>query len=177
MKKINVFSLVAFVPWLCFAYLLFICNSCSDMNGCGFEPSIFEYNQIAFQVIDANSKEKLFQGIRPGGIYPSSKVKVVLEHGELARKYKMEIDDIASFMYADSSDIDAIDKTKTKFFYLHLVDKVGNLDIDTIKVDFKFINEKKCRNTFAEKVTVSYNGKVAFDKYNDGTVLQLQKNL
>ena len=175
MKKINVFSLVAFVPWVCFVYLLFICDACT-VETC--EPSdIFKYNQIDFQVIDSKTQAVLFQGIRPGGIYPSSKVKVVLEHGELAKNYKMEIDDIASFTYADSSDTDALEKTKSKFFYLHLVNNFGFLDVDTININFKYKYIKECGFSKSEKVQILYNSKIATEYYGNGTTIQFQKNL
>ena len=173
MKKFNVFSLVAFVPWLSFAYLLFICNSCTDK--CGEGERVFLNSRIDFGVIDAETKEDLIQGIRPGGIYPNSQVKVVLDHGELAKDYKMEIDDEAHFIFADSSDTDALDKTKTKFFYLHLVDNLGNLDVDTIKVDFKYQVPKDCPIPISEKITVSFNDKVYYKNYSIGTTIFFQK--
>ena len=173
MKKINVFSLVAFVPWLCFAYLLFICNACFT-RGCEEVESVFNYSRIDFAVIDADTKEDLVQGIRPGGIYPNNQVKVLLDHGELAKDYKMEINDEAHFIFADSSDLDALDNMKTKFFYLNLVDNLGNVDVDTIKVDFKY-KISECKIPDAEKITVSFNDKVYYKDYSIGTTIGFQK--
>ena len=172
MKKINVFSLVAFVPWLCFAYLLFICNSCSDV--CGEGESVFTYSRIDFGIIDSDTKEDLVQGIRPGGIYPNNQVKVVLDHGELAKDYEMGIGDQAHFTFADSSDLDALDNMKTKLFYLNLVDNLGNVDVDTIKVDFKY-KISECKIPDAEKITVSFNDKVYYKNYSIGTIIFFQK--
>ena len=173
MKKINVFSLVAFVPWLCFAYLLFICNACHP-NECGEGESVFENSRIDFGIIDADTKEDLIIGIRPGGIYAGEQVKVLLDHGELAKDYKMEISDQAHFIFADSSDTDALDKMKTKFFYLNLVDNLGNLDVDTIKVDFKY-KLSKCNIPRSEKITVSLNEKIYYENYSIGTIILFQK--
>ena len=172
MKKIKVFSLVAFVPWLCFAYLLFICNSCTDE--CGEGGSVFNYSRIDFGIIDADTKEDLIQGIRPGGIYPNNQVKVVLDHGELAKDYEMGIGDQAHFTFADSSDLDALDNMKTKLFYLNLVDNLGNVDVDTIKVDFKY-KISECKIPDAEKITVSFNDKVYYKNYSIGTIIFFQK--
>ena len=166
---------MGYVGWLCFFYLSVIDIGCTA--SCMDVISIYETNEIDFQVFDEETKGELFLGIRPGGIYPSGKVKVLQENGEPALKYKMEIDDIASFNYADSSDSDALEKSKTKNFYLHLETSSGKVDIDTITVDFKFKNSKSCNVPVSEKVTVSYNGKVYFDKYNDRTIIYFFKKL
>ena len=89
----------------------------------------------------------------------------------------MEIDDIASFNYANSSDSDALEKSKTKNFYLHLETSSGKVDIDTITVDFKFKNSKSCNVPISERVTVSYNGKLTIDKYSDHSTIQFFKKL
>ena len=177
MKKINVFSLVAFVPWLSFAYLLFIsgCNSNHDNyeENC-FVLDIFKYNRIDFRLVDQNNN-KLFKGLRPGGIYPSAKVRLYQDHDVPALKYNMEIDDMVNFAYADSTDIEALDKTIHKNFYLQLFDTSDNLDVDTISVDFKFNTNKNCHNAENEKVSISYNGKIINANYQDGNVLNFIK--
>ena len=166
---------MGYVPWLCLFYLIIIDIGCSAT--CMDAVSIYDTNEIDFQVFDATTKAELFLGVRPGGIYPSSKVKLLQENGEPASKYLMEIDDIASFAYANSSDTDAFDKSKRKNFYLHLETSSGKIDIDTITVDFKFRNSQSCNVPISEKVTVSYNGKIYFDKYNDRTIIQFFKKL
>ena len=175
MQKYNIFSLTNYITWLCFSYLLIIDIGCSAT--CMDAISIYDTNEIDFQVFDETTKAELFLGVRPGGIYPSGKVKVLQENGEPASKYLMEIDDIASFAYANSSDTDAFDKSKRKNFYLHLETSSGKIDIDTITVDFKFRNSQSCNVPISEKVTVSYNGKIYFDKYNDRTIIQFFKKL
>ena len=175
MKKNNVFSLMGYVGWLCFFYLSVIDIGCTA--SCMDAISIYDYNGIDFQVFDEETKGELFLGIRPGGIYPSGKVKVLQENGQSALNYKMEIDDIASFNYADSSDSDALEKSKKKNFYLHLETSSGKVDIDTITVDFKFKNSKNCNVPISERVTISYNGKLTIDKYSDHSTIQFFKKL
>ena len=176
MKKNNVFSLMGYVPWLCLLFFLSSCDLLGGIESQREEMYAVNENYIRFKIEDATTKEDLINYLRPGGIYLASKMKLLKDGGTSAKEFEVHSDaagDYCSFRYADSTDLDAATKMKTKFFYLKLEDLSGNKDTDTIQVDFKFKNGGK----LFEKTTIYFNGKINQSDYSNASILTFFKKI